>query len=54
VIEALKQSCIHDKPAVLSRRDAWTGAGVLIGGSLKTKEDDQRQLVPRTRRPRRT
>ena len=34
VIEALKQSCIHDKAAVLSRRDAWTGAGVLIGGSI--------------------
>jgi hypothetical protein len=33
-MEALKQSCIHDRQAILSRRDAWTGAGVLVGGSI--------------------
>jgi hypothetical protein len=34
VMEALKQSCIHDRPAIISKRDAWTGAGVMIGGSI--------------------
>lgn len=34
VIEALKQSCIHDKPAILSKRDAWIGASVMVAGSI--------------------
>jgi hypothetical protein len=34
VMEALKQSCIHDRQAILSKRDAWTGAGVMVGGSI--------------------
>ena len=34
VIHSLKSLCIHDKPAVLSKRDAWIGAGVMIAGSI--------------------
>jgi hypothetical protein len=34
VMEALKQSCIHDKPAILSKRDAWIGASVMVAGSI--------------------
>jgi hypothetical protein len=34
VIEALRQSCIHDRQAIISKRDAWTGAGVMVGGSI--------------------
>lgn len=34
VIEALKHSCIHDKPPILPKRDAWIGAGVMVAGSI--------------------
>jgi hypothetical protein len=34
VMEALKQSCIHDRQAVISKRDAWIGAGVMVGGTI--------------------
>ena len=34
VMEALKQSCIYDRQAIISKRDAWTGAGVVVGGSI--------------------
>jgi hypothetical protein len=34
LMEFLKQSCIHDRKAVLSKRDAWIGAGVMIAGSI--------------------
>jgi hypothetical protein len=34
VIHSLKSVCLHDKPAILSKRDAWTGAGVMIAGSI--------------------
>ena len=34
MIHSLKSLCIHDKPAVLSKRDAWIGAGVMIAGSI--------------------
>ena len=34
MIHSLKSICLHDKPAILSKRDAWTGAGVMIAGSI--------------------
>ena len=34
VIETAKSICFHDRKAVLSKRDALIGAGVLIGGSI--------------------
>jgi hypothetical protein len=34
VIDTLKASCIHDKEAPFSKRDAWIGSGVLVGGVI--------------------
>ena len=33
MIETLKRSCIHDRQAVISKRDAWIGAAVMIAST---------------------